>query len=324
MKSYSFNARHFGYLLMLMGFGFILFAYMFGASGESATTATTATTATETTTTAAETTTSQYNVSLPTGCDVSVDYYAERCSAIENLAVRQTLQVQLADIEAKMESLSATNIELLCVQGPDLWWEYSEFINEDVGPCLGYSHPTDPLYSIFFPCSNPNPRFEQSFPKKYWAGYYDSVDRSINHYFGCDTGFTNDVGISWEFLEIWRSRWALIFPNYKSLSVEHEHLLDQIEGIKANMPEQSTSTVTTRAVSKGSAISLSCRDGMVLAYCQVYWSDGSYRPLPMGIGRRRGAVVDRIIYYDLQWNPSCILLYADGSILTSYNTNNCN
>lgn len=86
----------------------------------------------------------------------------------------------------------------------------------------------------------------------------------------------------------------------------------------------SASPITTRAVSKGSAISLSCRDGMVLAYCQVYWSDGSYRPLPMGIGPRRGGVSDAIIYYDLQWNPTCILLYADGSILTSYDTNNCN
>jgi hypothetical protein len=71
------------------------------------------------------------------------------------------------------------------------------------------------------------------------------------------------------------------------------------------------------------ARSLICRDGMVLAYCQVYWSDGIYRPLPMGVGLRRGGVVDGIIYYDLQWNPSCILLYADGSIMTSYDTGKC-
>jgi len=75
--------------------------------------------------------------------------------------------------------------------------------------------------------------------------------------------------------------------------------------------------------SKAKAVSLTCRDGMVLGYCEVLWSDGQYRPLPMGIGPRRGGVVDGIIYYDLQWNPSCILLYADGSILTSYDTERC-
>jgi len=75
--------------------------------------------------------------------------------------------------------------------------------------------------------------------------------------------------------------------------------------------------------SRKSARSLSCQDGMVLAYCKITWSDGSRSALPWGVGQRQGGVVDAIIYYDLQWNPSCILLYADGSILTSYDTGKC-
>ena len=298
MKSFSFNGSHFGYLLLLIVS--VFFAYLVGASGESVTTATTATTA-------AETTSSQYNVTLPTTNGIS--------------AVLQPLQAQLADINVKYASLIATNIELLCK--PSLDTETEEISRWGrYGPCLYYSTPGDALYSLFFPCSNPNPRFEQSFPKKYWAGYYDSVDRSNNNYFGCEYGFASDVGLNFEFFQIWESKWSLILPNYISLVSEHQRLLAAIEAFKANIPEQPPTT--TRAVSKGPAISLSCRDGMVLAYCQVYWSDGSYGPLPMGIGRRRGGVVDAIIYYDLQGNPSCILLYADGSILTSYDTNNCN
>ena len=84
-----------------------------------------------------------------------------------------------------------------------------------------------------------------------------------------------------------------------------------------NLPPATTET------SNRSAVSLSCRDGMVLAYCQVYWSNGRITSLPMGVGQRQGGVVDAIVYYDLQWNPSCILLYADGSIMTSYDTSKC-
>lgn len=105
---------------------------------------------------------------------------------------------------------------------------------------------------------------------------------------------------------------------------------------KTTMPDGTLRTGTIRTFSEFNsgnavqapaqtrqAVSLSCKDGMVLAYCQVYWSDGSYKPLPMGIGQRQGGVVDAIIYYDLQWNPTCILLYADGSIMTSYDTGKC-
>jgi hypothetical protein len=80
---------------------------------------------------------------------------------------------------------------------------------------------------------------------------------------------------------------------------------------------------SSKPISKVKAESLLCRDGKVLAYCQVRWSDGSYRALPMSIGSRQGGVVDSIIYYDLQDNPTCIQLYADGSIMTSYDTDKC-
>ena len=71
------------------------------------------------------------------------------------------------------------------------------------------------------------------------------------------------------------------------------------------------------------AVSLICVDGKALANCQVRWSDGQIRRLPFEVGPRKGGVVDGIIYYDFQGNPACILLYADGSILTSYDTSKC-
>lgn len=80
---------------------------------------------------------------------------------------------------------------------------------------------------------------------------------------------------------------------------------------------------TLPSVSKKEAVSLRCQDGMVSVYCQIRWSDGSYSGIPWGVGPRKGGVVDSIIYYDLQWNPMCILLYADGSILTSYDLGYC-
>lgn len=173
--------------------------------------------------------TSQYLVRLPTVCDTSQDDYGYKCSVSEIEAVLQPLQAQLTDIHAKYSSLIETNVELLCKPSIDRDWNFDGLV--DVGPCLDYSNPSFALYSIFFPCSNPNPRFEQLFPNIYWAGYYDSVDRSNNNYFGCKTNFASDVGLNFKFFQIWRSRWTLIFPNWKSLATEYQRLWDQIEPI---------------------------------------------------------------------------------------------
>lgn len=93
--------------------------------------------------------------------------------------------------------------------------------------------------------------------------------------------------------------------------------LPQARGYPSGYQTPSSSKSNRRAVS------LICVDGKALANCQVRWSDGQIRRLPFEVGPRKGGVVDGIIYYDFQGNPACILLYADGSILTSYDMSKC-
>jgi hypothetical protein len=112
------------------------------------------------------------------------------------------------------------------------------------------------------------------------------------------------------------------FQELSDVNAELESATDARSAAESMMTS-TTKAAIVQAVPSIRADSLLCEDGMVLAYCQVLWSDGRYRPLPYGVGPRQGGVVDAIIYYDLQWNPSCILLFADGSILTSYDTSKC-
>lgn len=88
---------------------------------------------------------------------------------------------------------------------------------------------------------------------------------------------------------------------------------------------QVATSVTTSISPKSArtATSLLCRDGMLEAYCQVMWTDGSTTPLPWFIGPRQGGVVDKVVHYDAGWAPWCIHLYADGSILTFRDLSNC-
>ena len=188
--------------------------------------------------------TSQYVVRLPTVCDTSKANYGYKCSVSEIETVLQPLQVQLADIQAKYASLVASNVELFCE--PDLknwgfWstdYEAADFLNSSsmFGPCVGgYKEFNSRMYLLFFPCSNPNVRFEQVFPSDYWVGYYDSVNRSQNYPGGCNRGFASDVGISYKFLKVWEDKWAPIFPTYKTLITEYLRLSEQIDEVDNNL-----------------------------------------------------------------------------------------
>jgi hypothetical protein len=77
------------------------------------------------------------------------------------------------------------------------------------------------------------------------------------------------------------------------------------------------------SIRKKSAVRLACQDGLPLDYCSIRWSNGSYSRIPWGVGLRQGGIVDSIRYLGLDGTDSCILLYADGSIMTTYDLNRC-
>jgi hypothetical protein len=172
-------------------------------------------------------------------CDTSKINYGYTCTVNEIEAILRPLQQKYENVIENYNSLVRSNVELLC--GPSLgYWdqwvgssELERLINRDrmFGPCL-FSYSEDfqsKLHNLFFPCSNPNTRFEQFFPTPYWAGYYDSVNRS-QEYGGCsDHYFASAIGLSNKFLDVWKYRWSLIFEDYKSLIVEYTQIMEEAE-----------------------------------------------------------------------------------------------
>ncbi len=179
------------------------------------------------------------------GCDLTKEDFGNYCSVTEIEAVLRPLQLQLETVKASYETLIRSNVELLCEPSLDYWdqWDaasdYEYQMNRDrmYGPCLDtYSEDfRSKLHTLFFPCSNPNTRFEQFFPTQYWEGYYDSVNRS-EEYGGCsDHYFASAVGLSYKFFNVWKSRWSQICGTYKSLSSEYIRLGSQIQPLSREL-----------------------------------------------------------------------------------------
>ena len=164
-------------------------------------------------------------------CDTTKSNYGLVCSADEIQAILKPLMAQKTDIEKRFASLVASNIELSCghsLEQSDPSTGYSDF-----GPCFGnFNEVGSKDNLLFFPCSKPNPRFEQAFPPDYWEGYYEAVDRS-QMYGGCSKQFTggNGNGAGYTFSKVWERRWALIYPAYQSLASEYEILENKIQPI---------------------------------------------------------------------------------------------
>ena len=171
---------------------------------------------------------------VPSVCDATKSNYGYNCSVSEIQAILQPLQARLADIEAKYKTLVSSNVELLC--SPELGEFSGDFGSQQMfGPCLNYDDWDSKLHTLFFPCSNPNSRFEQVFPSEYWVGYYESVNRSQN-YGGCaDHYFASDVGLSYKFLNTWQRRWALVFPSYKSFMTDYNNLQGEIKTVTSEL-----------------------------------------------------------------------------------------
>ena len=170
---------------------------------------------------------------LPAVCDTTKSNYGLVCSVGEIQAILQPLMAQKSDIETRFASLVASNIELACglaLESSTLF----ESIEDDAsfGPCFGKFNEVGSKHNLlFFPCSNPNVRFEQAFPSGYWDGYYDSV-RTSQSYGGCSQRFTGSGGgAGYKFNQVWETRWALIYPSYKSLVSEFETLENKVQPI---------------------------------------------------------------------------------------------
>jgi hypothetical protein len=170
-----------------------------------------------------------YIARVPAVCDISKENYGYSCSVGEIQAVLQPLEARLASVKTKYDSLVSSNVELLCE--PEIGEDGDAFEMDPMyGPCLNYSDWNSKIHSLFFPCSNPNSRFEQAFPTEYWSGYYESVNKSQD-YGGCPSRFASNVGLSIKFRNTWQSRWALIFPTYKSLVVDYDDLQENIKTV---------------------------------------------------------------------------------------------
>ena len=162
-------------------------------------------------------------------CDLNTVNYGYICSVkeIENNVIG--LQNEYAQVVSTFQKLISSNVELLCVDLEKLKIAAIEEIDnpenwiaseQEFGPCKFDSYHSEGGVNrnVLFPCSNPNTKFEQTYPKEYWSVYYDTVNRHGNE---CIYYFRGSGDPFWD---LWAERWAPIWDKYQTVAVDFIYL----------------------------------------------------------------------------------------------------
>ena len=155
--------------------------------------------------------------------------YGYICSVKEIENNLKIMQSDYALVMSRFQKLISSNVELLCVDLEKLKIYAIEDFNgtkswitgeQKFGPCSFDSyHPEGGVNrDVLFPCSNPNTKFEQTYPREYWSVYYDTVNRYGNE---CIYYFRGRGDPFWD---LWANRWALIWDDYQTEAIDFINL----------------------------------------------------------------------------------------------------
>ena len=165
-------------------------------------------------------------------CAINKANYGYICSVKEIEDDLKDLQNEYTQVVSNFQNLISSNVELLCVDlenlkrlaiveigDPENWIER----DQKYGPCGDGSYP---YYGVnrdaLFPCSNPNTKFEQTYPREYWSIYYDWVKGRGN---ACSYYFNEN----YPFWKLWVNRWSLIWDKYQDVAIDFIWLAKFIE-----------------------------------------------------------------------------------------------